>query len=89
MRSKLLRRDIIFWICIIGAVTCLILEFFHNSPYGELSLAFLVGGLLYLYRAIFDLYGAIGEIRGRLTSLPTSEEVRRIIKEELASFREG
>lgn len=76
MRFKFEKKDVIFWICIIGAIICLILDIFHSSYYGEISLAFIVGCLLYLY-------GKIGEISGKIALLPTSEDVRRIIREEL------
>jgi hypothetical protein len=93
------KKDVIFWICIIGAVICLILDIFHSSYYGELSLAFIVGCLLYLYgkigeisgkiallptsKDLQEIYRKIGEMDGRLKLLPTGEDVRRILREEL------
>jgi hypothetical protein len=90
MRFKFERKDVIFWICIVGIITSLILKQFYSPPFEDIAFAFVAGALVYLYTKIVDIQaiigdikGDIGEIRGKLELLPTSEEVRRIIREEL------
>jgi len=81
MKFKFEKKDVIFWICIIGAITSLILnQFYGNSPpFEEVAFAFVVGSLLYLYAAVADIKVKIGEMKGKLELMPTSEDVRGII----------
>ncbi|MDI6811493.1 MAG: hypothetical protein QMD80_07490 [archaeon] len=97
MRLKFEKKDVIFWICIIGAITSLILKQFYSPPFEDVAFAFIIGSLLYfyakmagvyvkiadVYATIGDMKGAIGEIKGKIELLPTSENVRGIIREEL------
>lgn len=70
------KTDVIFWILALGAVVSLILRRLFSPPLDDAFGAFTLG-------AIFYLYGRISRLEGRVTLLPTGEEVRRIIREEL------
>ncbi|GEM_PF-5631931 len=90
MGLKFERKDVIFWICIAGIITSLILKQFYSPPFEDIAFAFVAGALIYLYTKIVDIHaiigdmkGDIGEIKGKIELLPTSENVRRIIREEL------
>jgi hypothetical protein len=65
----------------VGAIISAIMRRFFSSPLDDAILAFILG-------LIFYLYGRVSRIEGKIELLPTSEEVRKIVREELGETKE-